>query len=201
MEGYVYLFIAFVSAVLIYKHIQINNTVDLVQSQFDLREYLVMKLPESQTIAEQLAFLNNCIQKLFVACQNCEPEKQECVNRMIEKYNPDKLIELKPGTKYSSYSLNKGELIKICLRKSDGTLLNDMNTSMFILCHELSHLMTVEEQHPPIFWENMKFILTKAIEAGVYQSVDYSTNPTSYCNGIVSNNPLFNEEGTYPYVN
>ena len=32
MEGYVYLFIAFVATVLIYKHIQINNTVDLVQS-------------------------------------------------------------------------------------------------------------------------------------------------------------------------
>ena len=52
--------------------------------------------------------------------------------------------------KYTVYSLNKGKKIAICIR-NNGKLINDMNTTMFIIIHELAHIMSVSEQHTEEF--------------------------------------------------
>ena len=90
---------------------------------------------------------------------------------------------------YTAYNVNKGEEIAICIRDKNNKLLDDMNSCMFIIIHELSHIMTITEQHTPEFWDNMRQLLEKASECGVYKPVDYSKNPQYYCNQLIQETP------------
>ena len=65
----------------------------------------------------------------------------------------------------------------------------EWNTIVFVTIHEIAHIMTEEEQHPPIFWKNMKFILEQAEEIGLYVPINYNENPESYCGQIINSTP------------
>ena len=44
---------------------------------------------------------------------------------------------------------------------------------MFVTLHELSHIATKTIGHKSEFWENFKFLLQQAKEAGIHNPVDY----------------------------
>jgi len=198
----VYLFIALIICKVLYNY-NFDNNVILKTSTKDGKEYIVLNYYNSQEAANQLSDINSRIKKLFDECNIEESEEHlESNKRMIKKYNFDKLSELSPKSKYTAYSLNKGEKIKLCLRDNDNNLINNLNLSMFVMCHELAHLKTKEEQHPPIFWDNMIYILKKAADCGVYKPMDYKKNPIYYGHNIINNNPMYKEEDeNYPYIN
>ena len=108
--------------------------------------------------------------------------------RLVKKFNPNRISESLKGSKYTSYSVNKGESIAICLRHKDNTFM-EWNTIIFVTLHEIAHILTVEEQHPPIFWKNMKFLLEQAEEIGLYVPIDYSKTPEEYCGMQISSSP------------
>ena len=81
----------------------------------------------------------------------------------------------------TSYSLNKGEKIVICVRSKDSkNELTDINTVMFVVLRELAHLMTLSVGHNDEFWENFRFILAHAIEWKLYTVENYE-KPKPYC--------------------
>jgi hypothetical protein len=51
--------------------------------------------------------------------------------------------------------------------------------------------MTVSIGHKQEFWENFKFLLQNAKEAGIYEPIDYKKNPTQYCSMPINDNPYF----------
>ena len=55
---------------------------------------------------------------------------------------------------------------------------------------ELSHIMTPETGHTPLFWDNMKYLLEVATSKGIYTPVDYSKTPTHYCGMDITDTPL-----------
>jgi predicted metal-dependent hydrolase len=115
----------------------------------------------------------------------------ERVQLLVNRFNPDVLSESLPNTSYTSYSVDKGKKIVFCLRsKDDKNKLIDMNTIMFVAIHELAHIMTKSIGHTDEFWDNMRYLLKIGIKVGVYQKVDYSKNPVSYCGITVSSSPL-----------
>ena len=198
----VYLFIVLIICKVLYNY-NFDNNVILKNSTKDGKEYIVLNYSNSQGAANQLSDINSRIKNLFNECNIEESEEHlESNKRMIKKYNFDKLSELSPKSKYTAYSLNKGEKIKLCLRDNDNNLINNLNISMFVMCHELAHLKTKEEQHPPIFWDNMIYLLKKARDCGVYKPMDYKKNPVYYGHNLINNNPMFKEEEeSYPYIN
>ena len=103
-------------------------------------------------------------------------------------------METEKGSKYTSYSINKGEKLVFCLRSKDGTdKLTDLNTITFVALHELTHILTKSIGHTPEFWSNFKFILKIAVKLGIYKKVDYSINPKKYCGMTVTDTPLTDE--------
>ena len=73
-------------------------------------------------------------------------------------------------------------------RKGDNTFIDD-NTIMFVVIHELAHVMTDEVGHTPLFWENMKFLLEEAEKVGIYRPVNYSEEPSQYCGMEINTTP------------
>ena len=163
-----------------------NKDVDVVESKIDGRKYRVDKNSDPQASADLLANINTDILKLI---EHLKSEDDPNVKRLCKRYNPDRLGENLEYKSYKAYSLNKGEEIVLCLHDKDGKLITDKNTMKFVLIHELAHVMTVENGHPPIFWENMGYLLKKANSIGIYDAIDYSKNPVNYCDVLVDKTP------------
>jgi len=115
---------------------------------------------------------------------------QRDLERLASNFNEDNIHENTPNAKYTSYSVNKGEKIFFCLRNKRTEKLVDLNTMMFVAVHELAHLMTEEIGHPPIFWDNFKFLLKVAIDQKVYKYVDFNNYPKEYCGIKITDTPL-----------
>jgi len=91
----------------------------------------------------------------------------------------------------TSYSENKGEKIVVCLRdKAPPHKLVDVNTVMFVVLHEMAHLMTTTVGHTPEFWTNFKKILQDAVGCGIYQATNYAHSPVSYCGMQITDSPI-----------
>jgi hypothetical protein len=194
MYNFLFLFIFFiiVLSLFIYNESR-NNEIIYVQSHIDNRRYLVRNVDDKQEAANMLANMRSRLEKLIQNIEMNYPNDPK-VKRLVNKFNPDRISESLRGSKYTSYSINKGEKIVLCLRSKDITQkLTDINTLMFVTLHELAHIMTVSIGHTKEFWSNFKFILKIAVQIGVYDNIDYSQNPQPYCGIEVNDSPLHNK--------
>ena len=155
----------------------------------DGNTYLVRKLPDKQQAADKLATLSQNLKSVIRQCI-ANPHNPEAVERLKENFKGESLIEHMPGNTYVSHSVNKGQELSICLRDKQTQAFMDPNTVMFVAIHELAHVMSASTGHTPEFWENMKYLLERASEIGVYQPVDYSQNPVMFCGMEINSTPL-----------
>jgi len=163
-----------------------NKDVVIVKSNIDNRNYRIAEAPDKNEVADLLASINKDVLKLIDTLKSNDDEN---IQRLCKRYNPDRLGENMEYKSYKAYSVNKGEEIVLCVREKDGKLIQDKNTMKFVLIHELAHVMTVENGHPPIFWQNMGFLLKEANKVGIYDAIDYSKNPVYYCGILVDKTP------------
>ena len=61
---------------------------------------------------------------------------------------------------------------------------------MFVMLHEMGHLMTETIGHTQEFWTNFKRILQDAMQIGIYAQVNYARQPTAYCGMTITDSPL-----------
>ena len=117
----------------------------------------------------------------------------EDVQRLVRRMDNVRIEESKDEEGTSSYTVNKGELISVCVRyKPANENFHNDNTLWFVLMHELAHVMSISEGHGPEFVKNFKFLLKESESMGIYEPVDYSNNNNIvYCGVRVTNNPFF----------
>jgi hypothetical protein len=116
---------------------------------------------------------------------------------------PQTLIETDPnnGTDDTSFTINKGALISMCLRGgNNGTDIHDLNTITFAFLHELGHVACNTKQHGPEFWSTFKFILLEAEKIGIYEPVNYENNPVFYCDTMmITHSPYYDTRILMPH--
>ena len=102
-------------------------------------------------------------------------------------------METLPTSEFTAYSENKGEKIAFCLNKEkhNNEELIDERTLTFVAIHELAHVASKSIGHKSEFWENFKFLLENAKEAGIHEPVDYSKKPQEYCGMQIHDNPYY----------
>eukprot|EP00798_Chlamydomonas_sp_ICE-L_P011503 gene11503-biopygen15670 len=155
------------------------SEVVFVSSDVDGREYLMRRLPGRQNAANLMARINSNLNKL-VQHHVAKYPKNPVVRQLYDNYNPDALSEGGAELGYTSYSVNKGEKIVLCLRQRDHELVEE-NILMYVVIHDLGHLATDEVGHTPKFWSNFKWILGEAMSIGLYTKVDFDNEPQKYC--------------------
>jgi hypothetical protein len=151
--------------------------------------YRVRNLPDKERAAELLARTRS---KLFTACELMKQRhgSNPRVQRMVERFKSTQLAEAEGSEKNTSYSINKGDKIVLCLRQKDGSnRMVDENLLLFVALHELSHIMTKSIGHTDEFWNNFRIVLETCQEAGLYKCQDFSANPQKYCGITVTNTP------------
>ena len=152
---------------------------DLVLSNSNNKEYYVRKLPDKQEAADKLGSLSIKLRDLINHCE--KRNQKEEIERLSKNFNAEIITENIPGSRYVAYSVNKGMKLSICIRDKKTEKFIDDNIIIFVAVHELAHIMTKETGHPPVFWENMKYLLENAQEIGIYIPKDYSKEPVDYC--------------------
>jgi len=191
MQNLIIIISIFILSLCLYMYIENKNS-DLVyiKSNLDNREYLVQRFPDSNRAADLISIIKKRLDKLTNYCYN--KYKLDSVKRLKRKFNSESIVEVGKGSKYTSYSINKGEKIVLCLRSRDGNnKLIDKNTLMFVATHELAHIMTLSIGHTEEFWDNFRFLLKNAIELKLYNDVNYNKYPKKYCGITVSSSPLY----------
>lgn len=164
-----------------------QNNVEVQAS--DGKKYRVQNLADKQAAAERMSEIRINLQKLI---EHVKQYHEEPYKRLVEKFNPDVLEENDLGAQSTSYSENKGEKIVVCLRDKTAAPfpLVELNTVMFVLAHEMAHLMTSSVGHTPEFWTNFRKLLQDCIQIGIYIPVNYSKSPVQYCGMTISESPI-----------
>ena len=169
------------AVVLVFMLLNDHVEVTIVRSNVDGRNYLVQNLPDKQQAADLLGLLS---QDLVRQVQHMEREYPDnpAVKRLVRNFDPDRISEAGARDIYTSYSVNKGEKIVLCIRaRGDNNALQPKNLLMYVAVHELAHLMTKETGHTPRFWENNKLLLREAVRIGIYERIDFDKEPAKYC--------------------
>lgn len=163
-----------------------------IVSTLDGNKYCVRDREKLQEAADLLAKVTEKCHNLVKYVEEKHPEKEN-VQRLVQGFNPKKIMETLPTSGYTAYSENKGEKIAFCLnkKKTGEDSLIDEHTLTFVAIHELSHVATKSIGHKSEFWENFKFLLENAKAAGIHDPVDYKSAPKEYCGMKIHDNPYY----------
>lgn len=166
----------------------VEDNLEPVKSTIDNKEYMVQDKKDATEAANLIAVIR---QRLILLVENLiktHPGDDPRIVMLKANFNPDSLKEGEDDSGYTSYSINKGEQIVLCLRNKDKLV--DINTMMFVVLHELSHIATESVGHTPEFWDNFKWILEESINVGIYQKKDYDKESVEYCGMTITSTPL-----------
>lgn len=153
--------------------------------------YCVRERSKAPLVADLLAKISDKMKHLIDHLRDHHGEREN-VKRLINKFNPKKISETLPTSKFTAYSQNKGERLAFCTNNSkNGDNLIDENTLTFVAIHELSHIMTKSIGHKEEFWTNFKFLLHNAVDIGIYKPEDYRKHPKNYCGMNITDNPYY----------
>ena len=151
-------------------------------------------LKNSTQALEILATLDDNM-TAFVKRLKVKYPNDERVQRLVKGYKHVKIEETteEHNDDNTSFTINKGELVSLCLREhKEERPFHDYNSLCFVFIHELAHIASVSEGHNLEFIENFKFLLKEAVSMGYYTPIDYTKKPFMYCGKIkVTNNPFY----------
>ena len=184
------IFISLISLLIYYE----KNISDLtyVESMVSGIKYLCRNVPDKQKAADTLGEVDVRLQKLINHLKKSKDKKYiKGIQNIVKRFDPHSISESPGGSKYTSYSVNKGEKIVFCIRTKDPQeKIIDINTIMFVAIHELAHLMSDSIGHTEEFWTNMKYLLKQGMDLGIYKYQDYRANPKPYCGITITDTPL-----------
>jgi len=187
-----YIFLGFVLFLCLIIYYQ-SDAFDLkcIIASKDGNRYCVREREKMELAANLLADVTQKMNDTVAFIKQKHPEDPRTI-RLVEGYNPKKISETLPTSELTAFSENKGEKLAFCLNKSkNGTKLIDINTLTFVALHELSHIATKSVGHNQEFWQNFKWVLENAKEAGIYSPVDYKKYPEEYCGMTINDNPYY----------
>jgi len=180
------------SALTAYSYLSSPTNTILVKGS-DGNSYQMQNLPDKDAAVESMVAIRKRIEALkeyysTTPALAADPP----VARFLSRYQPESFVENDIKSSDTSYSENKGQRIVICLRDKTSAPypLIDINTIMFVMLHEMSHLMTETIGHTPEFWANFKRALGDAIKIGIYTQTNYAQSPVNYCGMKITDSPL-----------
>jgi len=166
-----------------YKTYYKDNLVNQI-STVDNQEYFVRNVEDKSIAANTLATIKNNIKKLVIHLRdnisNHENEK-EYISNLVKRTKHINIMETPDDEKNTSYTINKGEKIVICLRSKLLNEIHDINTIMYVVIHELAHVACPEFGHTPLFKKIFIFLLKESKKIGIYTPIDYRIKPQDYC--------------------
>ncbi|AEQ60514.1 putative metallopeptidase WLM [Acanthamoeba polyphaga mimivirus] len=164
-----------------------------VKSDITNKSYLVQNLPNKEEAAHILGIIDKRISIL-------DDYLRENINKFIE-YKPYieqfnnrikklTLYENAPDGKYTSFTVDKGKEIALCLRSRKTGQIHDINLVMYVTLHELAHVACPETDHTELFKKIFIFLIKISIDLNIYKHIDYEADPAEYCGLVIDEDLL-----------
>jgi hypothetical protein len=169
------------------------NKMTFIQSPIDNHYYMVRDLPDKYVAVNLLATLRtnaiNLIKHLNSKKDNEYKEYKEYIEQLSDRMKDVTISETKGHEQYekdtenvTSYSVNKGEELVICLRsKKDWNKFHKINILMYVMLHEISHIACPVYGHGPLYKKIFAFMTRTAMDLKMYEYANYAANPEEYC--------------------
>lgn len=170
-----------------------NSRAIYVKSDLDNKEYLVQDLDGEDDAARMLSVIYKRIfllREYLLRNIDKYPQFKPYISQFCDRISKVVLKENSPNGKFTSYTVNKGDVIAICLRSRITRELHDINLIMYVVLHELSHVACPEIDHTDLFKKIFVFYLQIASMLDIYNHVDYQINPKEYCGITIRENLL-----------
>jgi uncharacterized protein YxeA len=174
----------------IIKYCFMDNVAPFV-SQYDGQNYEVRKVGDNsnrQTAADYLAIVNAKVNKLIDYMNVHNLPDADTAKRLYHRWMSIELKETNSTEKSAAYTLNKSSEIRLCIRNQNGNF-EDLNTSMFVILHELAHVASISYNHTEEFKNNFSYITHLASSLGLYRPEDFSKKPKMYCGTQINTTP------------
>ena len=149
----------------VYKKEKANLLSDIVKNMYILKNYLIKNIN-----SDELKEYSLYIQQL---------------NRNFNE-NRTNVHETDPTSNLTSYSVNKGEELSVCLKSKNSEHLHNINLLMYVIIHEMSHFACPEIGHGPLFQKIFKKFIDTSIILNIYSYDAYTSKPIAYCGMILS---------------
>lgn len=180
------------------EHMFLSDNLVFIKSSIDNTSYWVRDLPDKSHAANLLALIKVNMIKLINHLNNNQTRfdgHTEHIKDLVKRTREIYIMETPQDESYTSYTVNKGEKIVICLRSrsiSEYNKTHDLNTVMYVVIHELAHVACPEYGHTPLFKEIFKFLLKQSSSIGIYIIINYVNFPVDYC-GMTINEYLLRD--------
>lgn len=162
------------------EQVQKRHSKQIYVTAFDGNRYYVRDTERKQETADTLARLNLKVLSLLETLQSqTNQSNPHFLTRLVTKYNPQRLSEGKVDKRYSSYTVDKGKEVVLCMRTRDAndTIYSD-NTLFFVVLHELAHVGSLGQHHDTEWKENFKWLCDQAAHLGF---LDRNFKNLEYC--------------------
>lgn len=179
-----------------------DSPVVAVKSTIDGRTYYVQDKQDKQNAADMLAQIRakmialvSCVRTNVASSEAPDAKEygsyQSRLDRLVSRFNADRIAEGNEDLRYTTYTLNKGEKMVFCLRARDASdNVHDLAMMTFVAIHEMAHVTSISNHHTPEFHANFKWLLQNAVKCGIYHPEDFKKSPRKYCGINVSDNPV-----------
>ena len=148
------LIITFIAIVFIFVFIH-SNEVSYTEA-FNGDQFLVRNLDDKEEAAEILSSMKTKLKKIsdYIKSKTDSDSTlfiKQYNDTILEKFDFIIFREATGNSKFTSYSVNKGEEIVFCLRSKKDNKLHDINELMYVAIHEIAHVGCPEIGHTPLF--------------------------------------------------
>lgn len=197
MRLIILIIIIFIVLILFFK---INyNKMTYIKSTIDNKYYLVRDLPDKLIACNMLAKIKENINKLILYLDENKDTKYKeykiYIDRLKTRINNANISENSGKGSDTSYSVNKGDELVLCLRsKINYNEFHNVNLIYYVVLHEISHIASPVYEaeynnHGPVFKKVFSFLTNIALELDLYQKIDFNKKSEEYC-GIYINQSI-----------
>jgi hypothetical protein len=193
---WVFLCVVFVSAYLAMHYKKSKYPMVYVTATVDKEQYFVRNLPDKEEAANRLAHVRAKLLRLRTYLQQTHKEIP-FVKQLLKNFDfsPIRFTESTPDAHYTSYTVNKGENVYMCLRqRNEKEELVSENVLVFVALHEMGHVGTQSLGHEADFWNNFAWLLKQAEHVGIYEYTDFAAHPVEYCGVHITDSPTYKQD-------
>jgi len=171
-----------------------QDDVSFFKSSLNNKSYGIRSSGSNEEKEQAINYISNVSEKvnlLVSYMKNNGLPDQISADRLYNRWNNCKLRETSSTDTSIAFTINKGHEIRICIRKEDGSF-EDPNTAMFVILHELAHIMSISYGHNDEFQTNFSYITHLASSLGLYIPENFQKSPKTYCGTSITTTPCSN---------